>query len=253
MSETISFRLRAEAFANESAVLVVNAFGHHRYALVAVLCANALDVFHKFVNVKVAFGKVDKVCAESVDACKSRRRREPACVSAHSLDDAHHWRVVHFCVKVDFHNSGCDILCRACVAGAMVCAVEVVVDGLGHADDVALIADRLEIFADLVASVHAVVAAVVEEVAHVVFFKNFENTLIIGVVHGRVFELVSDRAERRRRRVFEKFDFLGVFLAHIEEFFVEQAHDAVFKTVNRGDITLFERFGENACRAAVDD
>ena len=253
VTETVSCRLCAKTFADERAVLVVNTFGHDRYALVAVLCANSLDVFDKFVNVKITFGKINKICAESVYSGKSRRSSEPSCVSAHRFYDAHHRRVVHFCVKVDFHNGGCDVFCRACVSGAMVCAVKVVVDRFGHAHDVALITHRLQIFAYLVAGVHAVVAAVVEEITHVVFLEHFENALIIGVVHVCVFKFVSDRAERGRRRIFEKFEFLGIFLAHIEEFFVEKSDDAVFETVNRRDVALFECFGENTCRTAVDD
>ena len=73
----------------------------------------------------------------------------------------------------------------------MVCAVKVVVDGFRNADDVALVAYGLQILADFVASVHTVVSAVVEEVADVIFFEHFQNTFVVGVVHGRVFELVA--------------------------------------------------------------
>ena len=98
------------------------------------------DVINKLVHVKGNFGEIDKVCAVALVACKFCCCGEPTCVSAHCFDDADTTIVVHCCVKADFHDGGCDIFCCTCKAGAMVCAVKVVVDGLGHADDVAVIA-----------------------------------------------------------------------------------------------------------------
>ena len=56
----------------------------------------------------------------------------------------------------------------------------------------ALIAHRLHIFADFVAGVHGIVSAVVKEVTNIVVFENFQQTFIVGIVHIRVLQLISD-------------------------------------------------------------
>lgn len=80
-------------------------------------------------------------------------------MAAHALDDRDHALVVNAAVTGNFHNGGRDILGGRGKARAVVRANEVVVDGLRHADDAALIADLGHITADLGAGVHGVVAA----------------------------------------------------------------------------------------------
>ena len=97
---------------------------------------------------------------------------QPAGMAAHDLNNGHHPSVIDPGVFVDLDAGGGDILGGGGEAGAVVGSKQVVVDGLGHAHHAALIADLLHVLADLVAGVHGVVAAVVEEVAHVVLLED---------------------------------------------------------------------------------
>ena len=64
----------------------------------------------------------------------------------------------------------------------MVCSVKIVVDRFRHAHNTAFVPDMLHVLADLVASIHRIVSAVVEKVTDVVFLEDFENLLIIRFV-----------------------------------------------------------------------
>ena len=75
--------------------------------------------------------------------------------------------------QIALHNSGGDIFRRAGIAGAMVGAVKVVIDGFRNADNVAVPTRTVQILADFIAGIHTVVAAVIEEIADIVFFENF--------------------------------------------------------------------------------
>ena len=52
--------------------------------------------------------------------------------------DANHWRIINLSVKVNFHNSGSDISCSRSIAGAVIGAVKVVINGLRNAYNVAI-------------------------------------------------------------------------------------------------------------------
>ena len=110
---------------------------------------------------------------------------------AHDLDDGHHAGIIHVGVPVDLHTGGGDKLGGGTKAGAVVGAVEIVVNGLGHAHDTAFIAGLLHIFRDLIAGVHGVVAAVVEEVAHIIFAENLQDPFVVGVVLVGVRQLIA--------------------------------------------------------------
>ena len=135
----------------------------------------------------------------------------------------------------------------------MVGAEEVVVDGLGHAHDPALVADLLHVFADFVAGVHGVVSAVVEEVADVIFLEDLQDALIIGVVHIRVLHLIAAGAQSGGRGVFQQFQLGGVLLAHIEQPVVQHALDAMLRAQDAGDVGVFQSGADDAVGAGVDD
>ena len=84
----------------------------------------------------------------------------------------------------------------------MVGAEKVVVYSLGNSNDVAIIAGILHKLGYLVASIHRVVTAVVEEITNIVFFEDFEQTVVVRGVILEIFELISHRTERRRRSIF---------------------------------------------------
>ena len=174
-------------------------------------------------------------------------------MAAHDLHDADHAGVVHPRVVVDLHAAGGDILGGGGEAGAVVRAEQVVVDGLGHAHDAALIAHLLHILADFVAGVHGVVAAVVEEVAHIVLLEDLQNALVVGVVRVGVRDLVAAGAQGGGGGVEQQLQLGGVLLGHINEPVVEHALDAVLRAVDLGDGLVVQSGTDHAVGAGVDD
>ena len=232
---------------------ILEPFGDDSNTLALVAFADIEHVLHELVHAERHFGEIDEIRAESGVVRQRRRGGEPAGVAPHDFYDADKPEVVDLGVEVALHHGGGDILRRARKPRTMVGAVEVVVYGLGHTDDVALVALLFHILADLVARVHAVVAAVVEEKADVVLPEHFEKPAVVRVVVVVVLELVSGRTERRRGRVPEELEFVHVLFGNIVKLFLQYAEHAVLRAVDRSDVVLFQRFEEYACRAAVDD
>ncbi len=135
----------------------------------------------------------------------------------------------------------------------MVGAKEVVVNSLGHTHDAALIAHLLHILGDLVAGVHGVVAAVVEEVTHVVLLENLQNALVVSVVHVGIGNLIAAGAQFGGRGVEQQLQLLGVLLAHVIELVVQHALDAVGRAVDGGDAGVIESGADHAIGAGVND
>ena len=123
----------------------------------------------------------------------------------------------------------------------MVGAEQVVVDGLRNAHDAALVAGLHHILGDLVAGIHGVVAAVVEEVADVVLLEDLKNTLVIGIVYVRISQLVAAGAQSRGRGVAQKSQLVAVFLVDIIQIVVQQTLDAVCHAEYAGDGRVVQR------------
>ena len=112
---------------------------------------------------------------------------------------------------------------------------------------------RLHVTADLVAGVHGVVAAVIEEVAHVVFPENLQNPPVIRIVRIRVRHFVAAGAQLRRRRVQKQAELVRILLADIIQAIIRSAAYAVGRTVNVGYDIGFQRSLEHSVGAGVDD
>ena len=174
-------------------------------------------------------------------------------MTAHALDDGDLTDVIHARVAGNFHDGGRDIFCSRGKARAVVGAEEVIVDGLGHAHDAALVADLLHILRDLVAGVHGVVAAVVAEVAHVVLLEDFENALVVSVVDVGVGNLIAAGAERGRRRIGQAVELCAVFFIHAQKLIVQNALDAVVCAVDLRDALCIERGADDAVGTGIDN
>ena len=135
----------------------------------------------------------------------------------------------------------------------MVGAEQVVVDGLGDAHDPAGIAHLLHILGNLVAGVHGVVAAVVEEITDVILLENLQDALVIGVIHVRVGDLVPAAAQGRGRGVLEKLQLRRILLVHHKQLIVQDAHDAMGRAIDFGDAVRIQTGTDGAVCAGVDD
>ena len=187
-------------FGDKAAVSVMDALGDGDKA-VALFLINPLDVGDELIHIKVPLGQIDQIGAVALEPGQSSGGSEPAGVTSHTFHDGDHAGAVDLTVPGHFHDGGGDVLGSRGKTGAVVGAVQVVVDGLGHTDDPALIAHLGAIAADLVAGVHGVVAAVVEEVAHVVFAEDLKDALVIGVVLVGIGDLVAAGTKGRGGRI----------------------------------------------------
>ena len=135
----------------------------------------------------------------------------------------------------------------------MVGAEEVVVNGLGYAHHTAFIPDRLHIAADLVAGIHRIISAVIEEVAYIIFFEYFKNPLVIGIINFGVFDLIAAGAELRRRRVEQVTEFFRILFIHHKQLVIQHTDNTVRCTVYLGDFLRFKSGLDNAVRTGVDN
>ena len=117
----------------------------------------------------------------------------------------------------------------------MVSTEQVVVDGLRDTHYTALVTRLHHILGNLVAGVHGVVAAVVEEVTDVVLLEHFKNTLVIGVVNIRISQLVAAGTQCRGRSITQKLELFAVFLVDVIQVIVEQTLDAMCHAEYTGD------------------
>ena len=241
----------AAVFADVTAVFVLDAFGYRNDHFL-VLRIDVLDTRNELIHVEIFFRQINQIGAKSLVGRKRSRGCEPSRVSSHHLKNRDHARVVYARIEIDFHRGGGDIFCGAAIARAVVGGPQIVIDRLGHAHYAHFVAGLLHVFADLVACVHRVVAAVIEEITNVIFLENFKHSFIIGVVRIGISELIAHGTKRRRRRGLHELKFLLVFLPHINQLFFQNAFDTVSRTINLCDTVFLKSLKEYACRACVD-
>ena len=115
-------------------------------------------------------------------------------------------------------------------AGAGVGDGQVVVHGLGYADAGQRVVVGLGQLRDLQRGIGRVVAAVVEEVAHVVGLEHFQQAVVLGFVHFQRLQLVAARAERATRSVRQGADGRGRLLGGVDEILAQCTQDAVARS-----------------------
>ena len=173
-------------------------------------------------------------------------------MTAHDLHHVDDTVVIHIGILADLHAGGGDELGGASETGAVIRTVQVVVHGLGHTDHAAGISHRFHIPADLVAGVHGVIAAVIEEVAHVVLFEDLQDPLVVRVIHLGIRHLVAAGAQFGGRGVQQKTELLRIFLIHYIQTVRQNALDAVGCTVDLGDLLRFQSGLDHAVGAGID-
>ncbi len=152
-------------------------------------------------------------------------------------------------VAGDLADGGRDVFDDGAVAGAVVGDGQVVVDGLGNADDAEGVALFLGELGDLVGGVLGIVAAGVEKVADVVGLEDLEDAFKVGLL----LELVAAGAEGGAGGMLEGADGLLGLRREIDEVFLEDAEHTVQGAVDLFDFIVVERFGDHAGHAGVDD
>ena len=176
---------------------------------------------------------------------------DPAGGAAHDLDDAAGAVVGGHAgdVDADFHDGGGVVLDDGAVAGAVVGVRQIVVDGLGHADDAQVVAALDGLLVDLVRGVLRIVAADVEEIADVVGLEHLEQPVhVLRGLLGLLLEidLVAAGAQRGRRGVAQAFDGAGLLVVDVDQVLVQDAQDAVGAAVDLLDALVTAGFLDDA-------
>ena len=250
---TEAVRRAGLSLGNETAVGVMDALGNGDQHLAAVGLVDLVDVGIELLQIEVHLGEIDQIGACAERGGKRSGARQPSGVTAHDLHDSDLRIVINGSVLGDLHAARRDILRGAGKAGTVVRAVKIVVDGLGNAHHAAFVADLLAVFRDLVAGVHRVVAAVIEEIADVVLPEDLQNALVVRVVHIGILHLVAAGAELGGRGVQQQLQLRRVFLVHDIELVVQHALDAVRGAVDLRDALGVQTGADRAVSAGVDD
>jgi len=237
-------------FGDEVAVLVVDAFGNHHEALAGGV-VNLLHVGQEVVHVEINLGEVDEVGTCASVGGQGGSGGQPAGVTAHHLDDGHHAGVVAAGIVLHLHHGSGDVLGGRGVAGAVVSAEKVVVDGLRNAHHAAFPAALLHELGNLVAGVHGVVATVVEEVAHVELLEGLQQLLVVGRIHIRVLHLVAAGAQGRGGSELQQLQLHRVFHTHVVKLTFQHALDAVGGTQHAGNLRSVESGLDSTQNAGV--
>ena len=191
------------AFSDVSAVRVAYSFGNGN-GHVRFLFKFGSDRREKRLVVEIHFGQIYQIGSQrAVQPRQTRRRRQPARVASHDLNDRDRPDLVNGTVSGDLLHGRCDEFRRRSEAGRMVCLREVVVDRFRNAHYVHLSAAFFRIGGKFCRGVHRIVSSDVEEISYVVFFKKREYLGIDRVVHVRG-KFFSARTERRRGRAFKR-------------------------------------------------
>ncbi len=151
-------------------------------------------------------------------------------------------------VEAGFARGDGDVLGHGAEARAVVGDRQVVVHGLGHVDGLDRVAHGLGELRDLEAGVGGVAAAVVEEVADVVGLEDLDQALVLALVLLQALELVAAGAEGAGRRVAQRGDGGGGFLAGVDQVFGQRADDAVAAGVDLADLVRVLARGFDARR-----
>ena len=212
---------------------VGNAFAHRQFAVLQprtftdadqgvawIDLARAAMRSHR-VDIDRQLGQQDHVGA----AGDAAFQRNPAGIAAHGLGDHH--AAVAACgggqpvQRLGHHGHG------TVEAEGALSQRQVVVDGLGYAHAGQRIAELGRQLRDLERGIGRVVAAVVEEPAHVVGLQHGEQALVLRAVGLDRFQLEPATAEGAAGCVRQRLDLGGAEGGGVDEFLAQRAEDAV--------------------------
>ncbi len=234
------------------AVCIVNALGN-RYDYILVGIPDLLHILEELVHVEINFRKIYQIRRISSHSCQRSRSCQPAGMASHNLNDRHLSLVVYMGILINLYQRGGNVFGCGSKSRTMVRAEQVVVDRLGDTHDAAVVANLLHIFGNLVAGIHGIISAVVEEITHVIFLENFKNLLVIRLILIRIRNLVTAGTQCRGRRIFHNCQLLRILLIHDVKSVIQHAHNPVGSAVNLGDTVSVKTCLDCAVTACIDN
>ena len=98
-----------------------------------------------------------------------------------------------------------------------------------------------------------VIARQAEEAGIQVTDEDFQNALVVGVVHAGILQLIAAGAQGRGGGVLEQLQLLQILLSNVVQAIIEHALDAVGSAQHTGDAAALQSSLKNAVSAGIDD
>ena len=182
--------------------------------------------------------------------CKGGPCRNPSGISTHYFDDGNQIVLTHrFVVEGRFLHHRAKVFNDASVARAVVGGNQVVINGLGHSNYPQGIALALGKFRNFIGCILGVISSAVKEVADIVGFKNFEDTLILLVA----LKFKAAGTQSRSWGVAQATNVLLGLFGEINQVFFKNAKHSIHTPVDFLDALLIERFRDNPGYTGVND
>ena len=254
MAEGIQLPGRGDQVTQENAVLILHALADCDNDIVALLF-QLCDAGQERFLVKGALGQQNQVGAVAVRACgQAGGSGQPAGVAAHDLRHRHAAQVVDAGIADDFLQNRGNVLRCTAVAGGVVGQHQVVVDGLGYADEADLAVYGLAVGTQFGDRVHRVITANVEHRADVVLLEQLKQLQKRLLVHRGVGQLVAAASQEAGRRTLEQLNIhlIAQDRVQVNELALQHALNAVLHTVDMG-CTAGLRGLVDTRQAGVDD
>ena len=254
MAEGVCAHL-AGVLTDKGALSVVNALGDADYQVGCGLQGGA-HLLDEGILVKGHLRQVDehrvvplKLPGQHAGGC------EPSGVAAHDLHDGDRLLVVvHGGVDGDLPHGGGHVLGGASISRCVVCLHQVVVNGLGNADEADGTVHKSGVPGQLAHRVHGVVSSYIKEVADIQLLKASEQLRVHWVVQV-LRQLVAAGAQVSARRGAHKLQLVGcVQGSQIHVVALEKSLYSVDHSVYRVDVVChFDTLRHNTVETSVDD
>src|SRR5699024_3918613 len=120
----------------------------------------------------------------------------------HGLDNGYSPCIVYGGVAIYFGAGSSYVLCSRTVSRTVVSTVKVVVYRLRYSHNPAFIILGHQIFGNLIAGIHRVIAAVIEKIPDIILFKNLKKAPVISIILFGILEFITAGTQSRRRSTF---------------------------------------------------
>ena len=202
MAESVHIVVAAAQLAHISAVRHLDALGHgDDYGI--LLLQKLLGILKELVDIEHCLGQIDGIRSLALLCLgKGGGTCQPPCVTSHDLDDGDGlFLIVQTQGIADnlLGGSG-DVLGGASEAGGVVGEGQVVVNGLGYAQELLLMSLQNRVVGQLLDGVHGIVSADVDECLNLQLVHDFEQLLINLRILMNLGQLIPAGAQESRRR-----------------------------------------------------
>ena len=237
-----------------AAVLQLDALGNSDHDAGLGLL-HGLDLFDKTVHIERHFRQADHIHAFTVIALgQGSGGGQPAGVAAHDLHNGDIFGAVDRSIPDDLLHYHTNVLGRRAIAGGVVSDHQIVVDGLGHAYEPDIAVDTGAVVCQLADGIHGVVAADVEEVAHIQLVQDRKQLFVDRLILPPIRQLIAAAAQKAGRGALQQLDVQVIreVLGQIHDPLLQKPRYTIAHTVHDGCAAVFATF-KHTGQACIDD